>query len=690
MKNLFVIVFGLAPLCQLAQTVVHCGSDVAMRKYYMAHPEKEPRNKPFDLSKVRAQQQSINSSFTIPMVVHVLHLGGQENISDAQVKDAIKILNMDFAKRNADTANIIPEFRTIADSTKIQFALATKDPNGNCTNGIVHYYDTDANWNDASPTIFQHTWNPTKYINVYIVKSITLGNGFSAAGYTYFPGTFAPGDQMDAIVVLNNYFGSIGTGNYFLSRVLTHEVGHWLGLAHVFGYNNSAAVNCFGDDFISDTPVTQGFLSCPDAADPSSYQICNPGISENYQNYMDYSYCVKMFTQEQALNMQYTLLSSTSGRDNLNTTANLISTGVINPLTPCIPIADFKYNRTETCIGVPVTFYDASNNSQATSFNWSFPGGFPATSTFSTPSVIYNLPGVYSVNYTSSTSAGSSSPISKTNIITVITGTATYLSNFTEGFETASLPNNDWDITNSSGGSNWEQSYDASYSGSFSAKLPSLNNTRLAVTSMISPLIDLTAISSPKLFFKLAASEVNPNHINNLKVLASTDCEMTWTQIYSKTGSVLVTTNSNTNPFYPSLPDWRSETINLSSVAGSSQVKFKFMYSRDTIPGAMNVYIDDINISGISGINLPEAAMAFCIYPNPATELININFGNLTVYEITVSDVLGKIVETIGEKDINKEINTIAVGKNTKFKPGMYFISLQSDDFKITRKIIIN
>ncbi|MES2132759.1 MAG: M43 family zinc metalloprotease [Bacteroidota bacterium] len=690
MKNVIFIFCLFSYFFQYAQSDLHCGTDEIMKKYYSLHPEAEARKKALDVEAGKIKNKSVNSaSYTIPVVFHILHLGGPENISDAQVQDAMVILNRDYAKRNADTSLIIQEFKALADSTKIQFVLATRDPSGNCTNGIVHYYDPDTDWDDSSPTIYQYTWDPTRYMNVYIVKTITMSSGFNAAGYTYFPGTFISGSPYDAIVVLNNYFGSTGTGNAYLSRVLTHEAGHWFGLSHVFG-NQGTGINCAGDDFVSDTPPTMGFVSCPDVSDPSSYQICTPGQSENFQNYMDYSYCTRMFTHEQTLLMQNTLQSGSSGRNNLWTTSNLISTGVINANTTCVPVADFKYNRSETCVGVAVTFTDASTNAQATFYNWSFPGGTPSTSTLSAPSVTYNTPGVYSVSYSSGTTAGSSGTISKNNIITVITNTANYSASFTEGFESNALPNNDWDLSSSNGSVNWEQSYDASYSGFFCAKLPALNNTRLATTSMISPVVDISAISSPKLNFKLATADVNPAHINTLKVLASTDCESTWTQVYSKTGSSLVTSSSTMNPFIPaSLSEWRNEVVSLSAMLGSSHVKFKFMYTRDSISGSSNVFIDDINISGIVGIASLNEETLYDLFPNPANETVTIRFKYTPGLKIDITDVLGQTIG-IGDDSIQSGSYTFSVGKQTRFSPGIYFVNIQNDGKTSTKKLIVN
>lgn len=141
---------------------------------------------------------------------------------------------------------------------------------------------------------------------------------------------------MDAIVAIHGYVGSIGTGNNFVSRVLTHETGHWLNLQHVWGSTNNPGVAC-GDDGVGDTPLTKGFTNC----NLSNAIICTPGIKENIQNYMEYSYCCKMFTQGQRSRMHNALNSNVAGRDNLSSNANLIATGVINPTLNCTPLAAF-------------------------------------------------------------------------------------------------------------------------------------------------------------------------------------------------------------------------------------------------------------------------------------------------------------------------------------------------------------
>jgi hypothetical protein len=689
------LIFAIIYICSLpllCQEEFHCATDKVMNEYYNKHPELKHKKHQEDInqsSKIKNNQHISSASFTIPVVFHILHIGGPENISDEQVRDGLRILNRDFAKQNPDTNQIIPSMKTLADSMQIQFELATLDPNGNCTNGIMHYYDTDTDWDDTSPTLYSHSWNSTKYLNVYIVRTITLSGGFGAAGYTYFPGTFGPGDPMDAIVVLNNYFAAIGTGSNFTSRVLTHEVGHWLNLYHVFGGSNGAGIDCFNDDFISDTPQTAGFLSCPDANDPSTYQLCSVGVDENFQNYMDYSYCLRMFTQEQGAAMRFSLLSTNGGRDNLSTPSNLLATGVSNPTTTCIPIAEFIYNREKVCVGKPVTFTDASQNGTPTTYTWTLTGATPASSNALSPSVIYAAPGLYSVTYSSGNSAGNASPITKTNIITVINNTSQYQNNYTEGFEADVFSNQEWNEYSSSGGSHWVYTSDAAYSGVSSAMIPHLTNTRNMKTSMESPSIDLTTFTSPLLTYKFTSQETNPAHVNCLRVYITTDCGQNWNLIDSIGGMDLATAGIGPSPYIPiDISEWAQRTINLNSYSNSNFSYLKFIYTRDTISAANRIYIDDINIASSIGINQTNNNAELNTYPNPSNGQLYIDLKGIKANnsKISIVDVLGREIykETI-------RTNESLININLDVEQGIYFVKITKtgNTTVLTKKIII-
>ena len=129
-------------------------------------------------------------------------------------------------------------------------------------------------------------------------------------------------DAVDGVIALSTYVGSIGTSSPTNSRTLTHEIGHFFNLQHVWGNTNAPGVAC-GDDGVSDTPITKGWDHCPS----SNYDVCNNGVDENFQNYMEYSYCDVMFTQGQNTRMHAALNSTVQNRNNLWTTNNLIATG---------------------------------------------------------------------------------------------------------------------------------------------------------------------------------------------------------------------------------------------------------------------------------------------------------------------------------------------------------------------------
>lgn len=202
--------------------------------------------------------------YYIPIVFHILHEYGSENITDAQVIDAVNILNRDYMKRNPDTAQVVIPFKRLIGRAKIQFRLAGLDPSGNCTNGINHIYTHMTNQADDFSK-FGNGWPQNKYLNIWVTGTIGAAG---VAGYSNYPssiGSSPYGLQMDGVIILSQYIGSIGTGNPGYSRALGHEVGHYLGLAHTWGSTNSPGVAC-GDDGIPDTPLTKGHDNCSAAS----------------------------------------------------------------------------------------------------------------------------------------------------------------------------------------------------------------------------------------------------------------------------------------------------------------------------------------------------------------------------------------------------------------------------------------
>ena len=282
----------------------------------------------------------------IPVVVHILHTGGSENISEAQVESQITIMNEDFGRilgSNGYGSGV---------DTRVRFCLAKKDPNGNCTNGIVRIYSSLTNHKTYERAMLKQLsfWDNTQYMNIYIVKTIT-GN---VLGYSSFPG--GPPDE-DGMVVRHNVFGNTGTASSSLGRTTTHEIGHWFGLYHTFN-NGCGSDLCSDGDYVCDTPPQDSpSFNC------SIINSCSndlPDVNDQKENYMNYTNdaCKNMFTEGQKIRLQSTLDNI---RTNIWSQSNLVATGCDSLYTApsiCSVSANFVTLTPTVCEGNSVNFVD--------------------------------------------------------------------------------------------------------------------------------------------------------------------------------------------------------------------------------------------------------------------------------------------------------------------------------------------
>lgn len=636
--------------------------------------------------------------YTIPVVFHILHLGGSENISNDQVYDAMKHMNEDFRKRNEDTSAIVPEFKSIAADCEIEFKLATRDPYGNCTNGIIRHYTPSTNF-DASYAytgIGPGLWDPQKYMNIYVCRTLDYPG---AAAYTYIPGWLGAGSPYDAIVSLHTYVGGIGTATQVAIHVLSHEVGHWLGLSHVWGDSNDPGVVC-GDDGVFDTPITKGWQNCI-----LSGRVCDPNILENVQNFMEYSYCDNMFTEGQKQRMRDVIATgANAGRDILVSNQNLIETGVVNPLV-CAPIADFKTvsNELNYCAGQTIQFKDDTRNSYVTGWQWSFPGGTPSTSTDSMPIVVYTNPGIYPVSYTATNVSGSST-LNKDNYIEIVSNQAQIQNFYTEDFESISFPNAFWRVENYTNDTiSWKQINGIGFSGNKCMMINNYNNDSIKTEVLYTPSFNLNAVnnlsssSDPlRLTFKLAY-QGRSNLVNEkLQVFSSNNCGQTWSLRYSKAMNNLTTTgNYSFTPFIPaSLSDWRTEQISISSLLNAQHMLFKFQFTSDINGLTNNIYIDDINLSRLPvGLKSNEEdILDFNVFPNPTNgNELTINFNSYSKEKIhlQITDLHGKLIWENTLKTYHG-LNQFTIDQINLFDSGIYFLKVTTTNSNFIKKLVIN
>jgi PKD repeat protein len=659
--------------------------------------------------------------YKIPVVFHVLHNGGAENISREQILDALASLNRDFRRLNTDANTVVATFQGMPSDIEIEFVLATKAPNGTCFNGITRTKSplttdlgTDANGNDldnvdgtdqvnaikAGNDVYQGEWPGNKYMNVFICKSI-----HGAAGYTYNPSNWMGNSMGNGIWLLHDYTGSIGTSEIYHDRTLTHETGHWLNLSHTWGDNNNPGdpSSCDIDDHVDDTPVTIGMTSCNLNANTCDDTNTAQGVTsswqtdvvDNVENYMDYSYCSKMYTPGQKARMRAAIISNVGGRNNLWTTNNLNATGANGNLTLCK--ADFELSKTVICAGETITLTDASYNT-ATSWNWVTTGGTPATSTAQNPVITYNTPGIYTVTLTA-TSGGTSLTETKTQVIKVFPVASSLP--FYDGFETyTSLSTtNNWAVKDDGQNNPFTLVNGVGHTGQKCVKLSNFDETvNGTIDELISSPVNLDPLTNSNtvtLTYRYSYRKKTSTSSEFLRVLVSTDCSETWNVVNTVAGNTLSNQVSATSWVPSSQNDWK--TVHITSITYpyfKPDFRYKFQF---TAAGGNNLYIDDINMylgapSNTIVLGLEEQASIVNdleLYPNPSEGELNVNFTVPTNQNVTlkIQDVSGKIAQT--ELIKANEGSNLVVLNTEKLSSGLYFLNVQSGSTQKTMQFVV-
>ena len=632
------------------------------------------------LSKIPVPKGTV---YKIPVVFHVLHNNGIENITHEQILSGLANLNRDFRLLNLDASTVQQDFQGMPADVEVEFVLATKAPNGACFNGVTRTFSFYSYQGDdgsgqvseiiSNNNVYQGQWPGNKYLNIFICGSIG-----GAAGYTYYPSGNTATSMSNGIWLLHDYLGSIGTSSASHGRVLTHEVGHWLNLPHTWGSTNNPNIptNCDTDDGVADTPNCIGVQSCA-----LNSNTCNSddaywgfNIRDNVENYMDYSYCSKMFTEGQKTRMRTALLSNNTGRSNLWSPANIIATGITGDLILCD--ADFSSNRTTICQGQTVEFLDVSYN-LVTNRVWSFSGGNPSSSTTSNPSVTYSQPGLYSV--TLSASDGTTNDIeTKTNYIRVLPSPTSLP--FWEGFEAytslANLPN--WEVYNPNNNNAFVLESNTAHSGIKSAKLVNFDDAPSNIDELISAPIDLSTIPSGgavTLSFRYAYRKKMIEDFDYLKVFITNNCGDTWAQRKTLGGNQLSNLATASSWAPSSSQDWVTVHMpNVTSNYFTADFRMRFRFEGE---GGNNFYLDDINLYAgapsntvVLGVNDEASFSNPVLYPNPANEEVHVSYHSQDVNDVNVSvlDLNGKVLQNYfiksnsGQNMVMFDIQALAQG----------------------------
>ena len=616
------------------------------------------------------------------------------------------------------TSNIGQQGKYVPADCDIEFRLATKDPLGNCTDGVVRVFTSKTNdANNGTGFKGESYWNAYSYLNVWVINNIDMEieGGGTVLGYAQFPASGLL--STDGIAVRADNIDDRDSGG----RTATHEVGHWLSLIHVWGDQQC------GSDNVLDTPIHNGpnFGICGNhpTLDPNNggssdyfatpYNVpgCDPDNpdGEMFINYMDYSsdMCMNTFTLGQKARMDFTLHGDGNEdgiRSYLISQENLDATGVADPYTQpdCAPISLFYFQQSGgfatqqmICAGEDVRFEESAYNGGVDTYAWTFEGGDPGTASTSSPTVDYNTPGIYDVTLEVSNAIGSDSHTEE-NMVIVSSSTAQFQSGwgYVDSYWNEQAFLDDYFVFNQDGSENkWEWYYgpNGGSTGWESVRMNNVDNSFSEVDEMISPSYDLSTINSPTLQFRFsgAASDNTPN--DELRIMASDDCGESWSTRETMAGFELTNAGLVADDYYPGADSpWTDVSVGLGSFANQSNVRIKFRWLSGN--RSNNFYIDDVTLAASPlGMEDLERQIDLSIAPNPTSDMTAVSMSLPDASNITMEivDVLGRDARTVLSRNMTNGTHKFDINM-ANYAAGIYYLRIAVDNDMIVKKIVKN
>ena len=620
---------------------------------------------------VTGRQNRTNAIISVPVVVHI-GLANPNLVTDAVVLNQLDTLNWCYGNASStDSLRTYAPFRTTYGRSDIRFCLAQRTPSNNPTTGIDRVVNTTVFGMGTHPSTQIPAWDPTKYLNIWVVE---LSNG--TLGYSYLPGTFSATDQRNGLVTDYRAFGSgpsSSQGGYLFDdynggKTAVHEIGHYFNLYHPWSDNTNQAGNpgCTLSDGCTDTPPTaEPTFGCPSPPVLNACSPVAPGVM--WQNHMDYAddRCMTLFTQNQATRMNASINTSP------DRTGLLTSNGCTPiPLTPddariaAIQAPSDGFVTCDATIPLTVTIWNFGSNALTSAtitvtrngtpvqtFNWTGNLASLATASVTLDPVPLVL-GANAIQVCTSLPNGNADSNPANDCLTVNgsqgAGGALPL---VEGFESATFPPAGWVRNNPDVGITWQRTTaGVAHGGIGKAFLDHYNYTTAGQTDDLrTPPYTVGTADSLWVSFWAAYrgyADASGTLIDTFQVMVSTDCGQSFQVVYNvrnDTAFVAPDGSSATQetPYAPSaLNHWIKKSIDLSSfiTAANIQVQFRAINGYGN-----NMFLDDINIdkkvfhnndAGVISVNRPAARICS---GSEAPVVVIKNYGKLNLTSVRIN-----------------------------------------------------
>lgn len=565
---------------------------------------------------------------TIPVVFHVVYNTTTQNISDSKINAQINQLNLDFSKLNTDNGNTPSIFQPTG-NMDIQFCLATIDPNGNPTTGIERRQTTITSFstNNSVKYYAQGGLDAWPSSSYLNIWVCYLSGGI--LGYAQFPGGSA---ATDGVVLTYNSVGSMlnpAGGAYGLGRTATHEVGHWLNLRHIWG-----DANC-GTDNVTDTPTHNAAnYGCPTYP---HYSTCTGTPVEMTMNFMDYTddACMYMFSNGQAIRSQ-ALFASGGARASLLSSngcgAPLICGNVTNLSSS--NITQTSCNITWTSVGGAIGYTLQYKPSSSTTWTIISVSTNNYTLTNLNPSTAYNV----QVKANCSNNSGSFSSISFATLSNSVTCTDDY------------EPNN--------------------------------QSSKTKVIPVNTPITGIISSSTDKDWFSFTNTSTNPNIRVDLTNLPA-DYTL---RLYNNSGAQ-VGSSQNSGTISESI-------VYNTTIVGTWKIQVFSPNGAFNSTSCYNLLVSlsptNFRLNNENYTQSEEEFNNFNIYPNPFSDVLNLNFSTNKEesYEILLVDNIGRNI--FYKKYVTSQgLNQVEIDL-THISSGLYNLVLIADDKRLNFKIVKN